>query len=217
MFPRNPLAIWHKSAQGNSLRVLGFAIFKGVCHALDMAGCPYTMVKSHDCYPSPFMQPDPAGVGLFFSPRQGEAARSLADSGMQRRFGFSISAGLLKSGSIKTTFGGRARCVFPRSLPLLSLPPALLAACKPIPSVRLLALVPALLRQKPLVATPVMLCLRVLRAALLARFATTQAFATDLTAAVRGKPPELKAIQAERLGGLFTFAPLPVDQRVGQP
>lgn len=217
MFPRNPLAFWHKSAQRPALREFGFAKIKGVCHAVDMAKSPDATAKNHDCYPSPIMQPDPAGVGLSFFRPGLRPARSLADSGKSRRIGFSIRSALVNLVAIKTLLGGRALCVFSRFLPLLSLPPALQAACKPMASARLLALAPALLRQKPLVAAPMTRCLLAWPAVRLARCATTQAFATNLTAASRGQRPVLKAIQANRLGGLFAFSPRTVCQPTGQP
>lgn len=217
MFPRNPLAFWHKSAQRPALREFGFAKIKGVCHAVGMAKSPDAKAKIHDCYPSPFMQPDPAGVRLSFSRPGMRPARSLADRQKSRRIGFSIQPALVNLAAIKTLLGGRALCVFSRSLPPLSLPPALLAACKPMASARLSALALALLRRKPLVAAPVTRCLLAWPVVRLARFATTQAFATDLTAAPRSQRPLLKAIQARRLGGLFAFASRTVCQPTGQP
>lgn len=217
MFPRNPLAIWHKSAQNNLLQVFGFAILKGVCHDFDTAGCPYTKAKYHDCYPSPFKQPDPVGVRLSFFQARVRSARSLADGVNSARIGFSNPTGLVESAPTKTTIGGRALCVFPQSLLPLSLPPALLAACKPIASARLSALALALLPRKRLAAAPATRCLPVLQAVPLARFATTQAFATNLTVDPRGQRPTLKTIQADRLGGLFAFAPRTVRQPTGQP
>lgn len=183
MNPRNPLAIWQKIAQVHPVARYAFAKARGFCNTAPTRFVRATSLNAaHDCYPFPSPWPGPFGVRPFFFGALGGAGRGggWAVFPHSREFGFQIGHDAVKSAAIIIKNRGSQTCVKLFSS-FRSLQCRLPVACVTTRNVPLRARALALWQPLRWTVTLATRWLRAPQALPLVRFATTSAFATDLT------------------------------------